>query len=189
MSNNRVNHHKCGTIGQMKRWSSVRGKAKHGNHQQGSCYEEIRRDRLGRKDIRLKHERKAIRNTYAPTGKGCERRANTLCINYNGTTSLVRKEGHSLENLMAKGYLTRGSGSASPTSVLSLASIINQPVSERTFRKWFNRNSMDARSCRCAAANQDLRNAQNMYVTRASKRSKRKIAELEAKVKQEEASK
>jgi len=45
---------------------------------------------------------------------------------------------------------------------------------------------MEASKCRCAGATQDLRNAQSMFVTRASTRSKRKIAELEAKVKQEE---
>jgi len=46
---------------------------------------------------------------------------------------------------------------------------------------------MDAGSCRCSAANQELRVVQKMYETRTASRNKRKVAELEAKVKEEEA--
>ena len=46
---------------------------------------------------------------------------------------------------------------------------------------------MEAGSCRCSAAHHELRTVQNMYETRAAAKSKRKIAELEASVKEEEA--
>lgn len=46
---------------------------------------------------------------------------------------------------------------------------------------------MEAGSCTCSAANRELRTAQNMYETRATARSKHKVAELEASVKKEEA--
>lgn len=45
---------------------------------------------------------------------------------------------------------------------------------------------MDAGSCRCAAANQDLQDAKRGYDTRTASKNKRKVAELEAKAKQEE---
>lgn len=45
---------------------------------------------------------------------------------------------------------------------------------------------MEEVGCRCAAAKQDLLEAERGYETRAAARNKRKVAELEAKVKQAE---
>lgn len=45
---------------------------------------------------------------------------------------------------------------------------------------------MDAGGSRCAAANQDLYEAKRGYETRATAKHKRKVADLEDKVKQEE---
>jgi len=172
------------TTGQLRRWSSWRGRARHGNHQLGSCHERIRRDRLGRKDSCLNLDRKAIRNIYAIAGEGFERCANILCINNKGTTTLDRRGEHFLEKSMEKSYLTGSHGSVSSISFQSSASDYNQPVSRSSHREKFRGNRMDAGSCRCAMANRELRIAQNMYETRATARSKRKIAEMEAAVKQ-----
>lgn len=90
---------------------------------------------------------------------------------------------HSVE---ASFYLTGGSDEDFTTSAIFWICINREryQIKQGSLRELIQ--SMAEPNCICAGAAKDLRNAQNMYVTRASSRSKRKIAELEAKVKQDE---
>lgn len=87
---------------------------------------------------------------------------------------------------MEENYLTGSHGSVSSISFQSTATDHNQPVSRGAHPENFRGNGMSAGSCRCTAANRELRTAQNMYETRATARSKCKIVKMEAAVKHEE---
>lgn len=73
---------------------------------------------------------------------------------------------------MKKCYLTESRGSGSSPSFQSSASDHNLSVCRSEHRDKIRGNRMEAGSCRCSAANRELRNVQNMYETRATARSK-----------------
>lgn len=107
-------------------------------------------------------------------------------INYKSTTTLTQREEHIMGNSVEIDYLTESRNPVSFTSVQGIARDRLLPICRHDHRNKISEHSMEAGSSRCSVTNQELQIAQKMYETRTTARNKRKIAELEASVKEEE---
>jgi len=112
---------------------------------------------------------------------------NIPCIYHRGTTTPPHFTAFPGELSWGIRYLLRGQS----TRFFTVVSLKAQSLlSLRPHSAWKeNRGSqMSEQSCRCTAANNELHSARHAYETRTATSSKRKLAELNAKVKLEEGS-